>query len=387
MPPRLPLAIVALIAAGPSPAARVADAQQRAAAELKQHLDSLSAFDYSTRMNAARMIRRAAAPETVQMLTDAARSHPDQFVRYRALVLLTAFNDAGTPDLMWSFLGDRNDRVREVAYRWFERHPNTDLAQSLIGALDTEQSEFVRPALVRAVAALPPSDTVQRALLAEVGRGLDFFRSAVIDALGEHRAEYALDAIAAVAATDGPLQDDAVLALGRIGHPRARGAMPPVRSVGPDVAAAVQAAECLLGDVCAARVDWLTSTARHPSSRPEVVRAAVAALGAVGQHHAEARAVLLALADGGPESLRHEVAIALSTMALRQPGEMIAWLPQRTASERGRVMDLLQEGFEVLEEDFAEEQFFAAVRAAYWSAPDGSVTRAIAAALIDKLEF
>jgi hypothetical protein len=47
----------------------------------------------------------------------------------------------------------------------------------------------------------------------------------------------------------------------------------------------------------------------------------------------------------------------------------------------------MQEGFESLEEDFAEEQFFAAARAAYWAAPEASPARTVAATLIDELEF
>ena len=59
------------------------------------------------------------------------------------------------------------------------------------------------------------------ALLREVARGEDFFRSAVIEALGDYKASYAVDAISAISKLDGPLQDDAALALGKIGAPRA----------------------------------------------------------------------------------------------------------------------------------------------------------------------
>ena len=51
----------------------------------------------------------------------------------------------------------------------------------------------------------------------DVGRGEDFFRGAVIEALGDYKAQYAVPAILTVAKLDGPLQDDAVLALGKIG--------------------------------------------------------------------------------------------------------------------------------------------------------------------------
>jgi hypothetical protein len=41
----------------------------------------------------------------------------------------------------------------------------------------------------------------------------------------------------------------------------------------------------------------------------------------------------------------------------------------------------------MLEEDFEEERFFVTVRRAYWKAPEGSPTRKVTNALIQKLEF
>jgi HEAT repeat protein len=162
---RLTPAVLLLVIAVVSTAA-----QERPASELQSSLERLSAFDYSTRTAAARVLRRVPMRDAVPLLAQAARSHADQFVRYRALVLLTAFNDPGTPALMRELLGDRNDRVREVAYRWFERHPERQLTAMLLGALNTELAEFVRPALVRALAALDENADVQRALLGEAGR-------------------------------------------------------------------------------------------------------------------------------------------------------------------------------------------------------------------------
>ena len=246
MRPRLSIAIVLLVVATVHAAG-----QGTLAAELQRAVDSLANFDYPTRTTAARQLRRAPAASVVPVLAGAVRGHADEFVRYRALVVLTSFNDRGTPDLMRTLLADRNDRVREVAYRWFERYPDPALTTPLLAALNTEQSEFVRPVLVRAIAALPASDTVQRALVAEIGRGFDFFRSAVIEALGDYRAVYAIDPISEVAAADGGLQDDAVLALGRIGDRRAAVALSTLSNPSPEVAATLQAAQCMLGDTCA----------------------------------------------------------------------------------------------------------------------------------------
>jgi len=243
-------------------------------------------------------------------------------------------------------------------------------------------------ALVSALAALGNDPQVQRALVAEIGRGFDFFRSAVIEALGDYRAAYAIDAISALSAADGVLQDDAVLALGRIGDRRAAVALSTVSNPPPEAAAMLQAAQCMLGDACAVRIEWLVKAAQG-SPRPEAVRAAVAALGAIArQDHVDARAALMALAQAGPDRLAHEAALALSGVSLRQPAQILGWLmATRDDAERTRAIDLLQQGFESLEEDFAEEQFFAAARAAYWMEAEGSPRRTVLATVIDTLEF
>jgi len=378
---RLTLVLIILALAIP------AVAQEKPPADLKHSIDSLSVFDYATRMNAARVVRRAIPANAVPALVQAVRGHADQFVRYRALVLLTAFNDPATPDLMRSLLTDRNDRIREGAYRWFERRPDPGLKETLLGALNTEQAEFVRPALIGALAALPSDARVQRALTAEAGRGLDFFRSAVIEALGGHRATYAVEALISVAATDGPLQDDAVLALGRIGDRRAVPALASLTNASQEVAPALQAAQCLLGDNCAARINWLMQAARSPGARPETARAAVAALGAVAsQGDSAAVDALIGLEREATGRFRGDLASAFAAAALRRPGDIILWLGRAADVVRARAIDLLREGFDSLEEDFAEEQFFAVARAAYWSAA-GAETRTLTATLIDKLDF
>ena len=56
-------------------------------------------------------------------------------------------------------------------------------------------------------------------------------------------------------------------------------------------------------------------------------------------------------------------------------------------ASREAVITLLKDGFDDLEEDFGEEQFFAATRAAYWQAADGSATRSLSSLLIQRLEF
>lgn len=373
-----------LVALAVSPAqAQTADAS----AALKTHIANLSSLDFQTRMNAARQIRRAAAADVVPLLTDAVRRHPDEFVRNRAFILLTAFNDRNTPALVPDLLKDRNDRLRESAYKFLADHPDPKLTPALLASLQTEVAEFVRPALITALASLDQDAQVQRALVVEVGRGLDFFRSAVIDALGRRHAVYAAEAIAPVTANEGPLQSDAVLAIGRIGGPRADGVLAAIRSAAPEVQQALRVATCLTGKNCDAQIAALSTSAASTSARPATVRAAIAGLGAIAEsgNTAALRAMLDLAAKLPP--LRDDVASAVATLAVRRPASILDWLDAAPEAARTPAIDLLKDGFDSLEEDYAEEQFYAATRAMYWQAADGSPTRTLMATLLQRLEF
>ena len=87
-------------------------------------------------------------------LLQAVSEHADGFIRFRALTLLTGFNDPRTVDAMETVMASPNDRLREVAYAYFEQNPDPALAPKLLAALEKEEGEFVRPALVRALAAI-----------------------------------------------------------------------------------------------------------------------------------------------------------------------------------------------------------------------------------------
>jgi HEAT repeat protein len=365
------------------------DAQQPSSPDVKASIDRLGNFDYPTRTVAARTIRRVPASEAVPALVQAVRSHPDQFVRYRALVLVTAFNDRGTPDLMRSLFRDRNDRVREVAYRWFAAYPEPAMSRALLASLQSEQAEFVRPALVAALAAIGNDPQVQAALIAEAGRGFDFFRIAVIEALGERRAAYAVDAIAAAAKMDGPIQDDAVLALGRIGGTRATEALASLKPEGAEVIASLHAAQCLAGQDCAGRIKALVDIATDSRASSQAARAAISALGAIAaKPEPAAISELAGLARSSTPGLRDAAAVEFSTLAVRAPEPVLRWLDALTdEAARESAYALVSDGFARLEDDFAKEQFFAAARAGYWKASDGSPSRTRIAALIEKLEF
>lgn len=383
---RLLSILLVLLAAATFESRARAQTPAAAAPDLKQNITSLSSLDFPVRMQAARLIRRTAEAQAVPALKEAARRDANEFVRYRALVLLTGFNDRGTRDLMRELMRDRNDRVREVVYKWFERNPDPQLAETLVMLLQTEESEFVRPALVGALAALGSDPGVQRAMIAEVPRGLDFFRSAVIDALGRHRAVYAVDAIAATSKLDGPLQDDALLALGRIGGARATAAVGEFTSGAPEAAQMIRGVQCLLGKFCEEQITALVAAASSDEGRPSTIRGALDALEAVAQSRSEAAlTALFGLAKNS--ALRERVAVAVASVALRQPDWTVERLNAVDGPTRESAITMLKDGFDSLEEDFDEEQFFASVRAGYWRAADGSTGRSLAATLIQRLEF
>src|SRR6202051_235298 len=167
--------------------------------QLKAAIDKLGDLDYDTRTAASRTLRRVPGAQAVPALLQAVAEHTDGYVRYRALVLLTGFNDPRTKDAMRESLASPNDRLRTVAHSFFEHNPDRAMIGDFLAALEKEQGEFVRPSLVRTLAAQGDDPRVRQALLHEVGRGEDLFRSAVIEALGDYHAQYAFDALTAVA--------------------------------------------------------------------------------------------------------------------------------------------------------------------------------------------
>ncbi len=122
--------------------------------QIRQAIDKLGDFDYPTRMAAGRTVRRAPAAQTVPALLQAVNEHADGFIRFRALALLTGFNDPRTLDVMEAAMTSPNDRLREVAFAYFEQNPRPAMAPKMLAALEKEEGEFVRPALVRALAAI-----------------------------------------------------------------------------------------------------------------------------------------------------------------------------------------------------------------------------------------
>jgi HEAT repeat protein len=395
----VPVALIVLgwmAATGPAASAQAPRASESPAAEkvspaqVKSAIDLLGSLEFPVRMNAGRTVRRAESAIAVPALLEAVATHKDSYVRFKALVVLSGFNDPRIGDTMIKVLDDRNDRLRAAAYTWFEHHPEPKMVPRLLAALAKEESEFVRPALTRALAAHGTDPKVQETMTRLVMSGQDLFRAVVIEALGDYRGVYALQPIMDVAKLDGPLQDDAVLAIGRIGDKRGLLALADLqrsapRNLQPSIAAAI----CLLGSNCSSHLGFLTESLRFAIANPgyqELLRAAAGGLSAVAvAGNQEAAATLFE--RGGPtrDPERAAIALALGTLALRNTTVTLKALEGQKALDPA--IELLREAFDMLEEDMEEERFYVTVRRAYWAAAAGSPARKIADLLIQKLEF
>jgi HEAT repeat protein len=361
-----------------------------APAQLKTAIDSLGKFDDAVRTSASATVRRAPAAQAVPALLAAASEHPDGYVRFRALVLLSGFNDPRARDVMVAALDEPNDRLRAVGYAYFEHNPEPGMAERLLAALNKEESEFVRPALTRALAAYGSDPRVQTAMNGLVMKGQDLFRSAVIEALGDYKAVYALQPITAVAKLDGPLQEDAILALGKIGDKRSLPTLAGLqqsapKNLQPEIAAAI----CLLGTNCDLHQRYILESVTFGVKNigyQELLRSSAKALGALAQEgHADAAGALIDFGVPARDPARSPIALAFGTVALRNPSLVLKVLQSRTDLEQSAL--LLRDAFDMLEEDFEEERFFATVRRTYWQSPAGSAERRVAEALIKTLEF
>ena len=358
--------------------------------QIRAAIDKLGDLDYATRMAAGRTIRRAPTGQTVPALLQAVNEHADGFIRFKALTLLTGFNDPRTLDAMESAMASPNDRLREVAYAYFEQNPRPVLLPKMIAALDKEEGEFVRPALVRALAAMPKEPKVAEVLIRDAGRGLDFFRSTVIEALGDYRIAAAVPKLTEIAKIEGPLQDDAATALGKIGDKNSLGTLASLQQSAPKEAQpALAAAICLLGTTCSAHIGYLEKTLTFADTYPgyqDLLRGASAGLGNIARQGNEG--VLKTLFDVGIPSqdpVRAPVTLAIGLVALRNTPLMLKTLMARTDQEAA--LGIVAEAFDMLEEDLEEERFFVYVRQTYWAAADGSPTRKLCEQLINKLDF
>lgn len=379
----LPLALVcALLVLGPPQSAPASGPQAS--------IGQLGSFDFNVRTAAARALRRAPVAQVAPALEAAARSHADQYVRFRALVLLSGVDEARMARAAADLVSDRNDRVRAVVYQWFEHHPQPAIVPRLLEALPAEVSEFVRPALVRALAASAATVSVQQALRPLVLRGEDLFRGSVIAALGDHRGGFALEELTTVARLDGPLQDDAVTAVGRIGNASSRSVVAGLqKTASRELQPTVSAALCLLQVDCANRVRFVLETLRFAATSDQhlpLLRGAVHATGVLalaGQR--EAFTALVDTALSSKDAARDAITLGVGTVMLGEPALALELFETRQRSQA--LVSLFRDAFDMLSEDFDEERFAIIVRRVPDSAPDAAAKRQAAASLLDALEF
>ena len=97
---------------------------------------------------------------------------------------------------------------------------------------------------------------------------------------------------------------------------------------------------------------------------------------------------LRALIDVGVEAadpVRAPIALAVGAVALRTPLTMISALANR--SDLRSSLLLVRDAFDMLDEDMAEERFYFLMRANFWDETENPVTRSVAEAAMEILEF
>ena len=312
-------------------------------------------------------------------------------IGYAALTLLSGFGGPITAQVMSELKADPNDRVRSVVFAWCEHHPDPAFLPALLEAFTRERSEFVRPALTRAIA-VQHKDPAAKAVLAPlVLRGDDFFRGSAIEALGDYGAAFALPDIVQVARIDGPLQDDAITAIGRIGDQTQVNALVELQGTAPaHLQPTIAASLCLLDRACAETEAYLRQTltfAAESEGFQKLLRGAVHGLTMLALR--DRPQAWTALLDAGvkatSDEVRSPVALGVGLVALRRPEVVLDTFEAR--SDLDDVLELLSDAFDMLAEDFEEERFYVFVRQAYWAAPPDSPRRRTAEAIMRKLEF
>jgi hypothetical protein len=180
------------------------------------------------------------------------------------------------------------------------------------------------------------------------------------------------------------------LALGKIGDKRALDMLAGLQRTAPrPTQPAIAAAICLLGVNCESHqsylVDSLTFADKNPGYQ-ELLRGAangLAVLGVAGR--AEAAQALVELGIPSKDPTRAPVSLAIATVALRNTPLTMTLLEKQ--QNRGSAIELIAEGFDMLEEDLDKERFFAFTRHSYWESPQASPRRALMETLIGKLDF
>ena len=192
-----------------------------------------------------------------------------------------------------------------------------------------------------------------------------------------------------IASELGPLQDDAILALARIGDTRALRTVASLQGRDPVLEPMVSAAAASLGVDREMHVRFIADSLRFSVAavdQQDLLRSAAAGLGALASTgDANALQMLFDVGVGAPDTALEPIALVLGTLAMRQPAAMLAHLQTRT--DLGAAALVLRDAFDMLDEDFEEERFFMTARTAFWAAPEQSAARAVTAELMRVLEF
>ena len=230
---------------------------------------------------------------------------------------------------------------------------------------------------------------MQGALIKDLTGGQEIFRGAVIAALGDYKAAGAVRPLSQIAEDDGPWKDEAVLALGKIGDKTTISLLTSLqRTAAPERQPAVAAAACLLGSDCEAQRGLLvrTLTSHRPASRNGNAPGGGIGLSALAVNgDLEAGRALFDAGVPAVDQVRAPVSLALARLAVARPLPLVALLEKR--QDRDQALQLLRGGFDLLDDDFAEEQFFVALRTAYFAEPEESARRPLIQSVINMLEF
>ena len=104
----------------------------------------------------------------------------------------------------------------------------------MLAALEKEEGEFVRPALDPRAGGDSEGSEGHDVLMRDAMRGVDFFRSTVIEAIGDYKVATAMPRLVEIAKLEGPLQDDAATAIGKIGDKTQLGTLAADAAVGAE---------------------------------------------------------------------------------------------------------------------------------------------------------
>ena len=225
----------------------------------------------------------------------------------------------------------------------------------------------------------------------DLTRGPEDVRASAIEALGDHKAASAVRAISQIAELDGPLQGGCGARPGEDRRPASVGLVEGMqRTAGPAAQPAVAAALCLLGSNCEAQRAVLVRTLRltdRPAGFLELLRTSASGLSALAVNgDVEAGRALVDIGVPAADPVRAPVALALARLAVCA-SRWRWWRWSRNARIATRPSGCFATGSTCSSDDFGEEQFFVAVRNAYFTEPEGSARRPLIQSVINGLEF